>query len=143
MRYEQETLVQLQLIVAPKSEDICKLMGISRIEFLFPYLRDLLLNMDTKSSNKTAILSLNDESFLNISKYVDQINLADERYILDILADIKIKDFEIYFYTVFSGTFNEEIFHFYVKFILPIYLLETMFSNTYDNIKEILNSGEI
>ena len=123
-------------------ELIYEIMAMSRIEEYFSYFNDSLRDMNTNSSTKSSILSLNDLCFKEITKFLDNINLTNERCILKNKVDIMANDFKINFHSETRGTFNEEIFNFYKTFILPFYSLETMFSNTYDNIKEILNAGK-
>ena len=125
-------------------QEIYKLMGLSRIEPISPYLDDLLNNMDTNTSNKNSILSSNDKNFQGMSKTFENVNLTYERYIIEKSVDIYLKNFKLHFHYLFAPTtFNDEIIFFYRNIILPFYLLNTLVYNTFDNIKEVLNAGKL
>ena len=118
-----------------------RLLGLCRIQDFIPY-RNALWDINTNSSTKTSILSLNDENFQNISQILDNINMTYERYIVDKQVEDRKKDLKDKFHSKLTGTFNEEIFYFYKTCIMFLYLFETKFFNAFEDIREILNAGE-
>ena len=125
------------------SYNMYTLMGLNRLKVFFEYYNESLRNMNINTSNKASIISLIDKSFTSMTKIWDKADLAFETCLLNKTVFALLKHFTLNFHSDSSpGTFNQKVFNFYYSPILPFYTLETMFSNTYDNIKEIFNAGE-
>ena len=139
--YKKYVIETLENEILPEVRDT--LMGLERLKAFFPYHNDLLRNMNINTSNKASIISLIDKSFTSMTKIWDKADLAFETCLLNKTVFALLKHFTLNFHSDSSpGTFNQKVFNFYYSPILPFYTLETMFSNTYDNIKEIFNAGE-
>ena len=144
--YKKYVIETLENEILPEVRDT--LMGLERLKAFFPYHNDLLRNMNISTSNKTSIISLIDKSFNSMTKIWDKadfafLDLAFETFLLNKTVFALLKNFKLNFHSDFSpSTFNQNVFNFYFSHILPFYTIETVFSNTYDNIKEIFKAGE-
>ena len=125
------------------SYNMYTLMGLNRLKVFFEYYNESLRNMNITTTNKASILSIINKSFKSMSQIWDKADLTYETFLLNKTVNAMLEDFDVDFhYSHSSGTFNQRIFNVYVSSILQFYFLETMISNTYDNIKEILNAGK-